>query len=77
MGLPWAKAVCRITWYTRTPNGRRDGDNCIAMLKAGLDALEGWVVVNDSALRLELADPFFVMAAKEGYVQLELTEVAE
>ena len=46
-------------------------------IRAGQDSLTGWVVVNDSALRLELADPFFVMAAKEGYVQLELTEVAE
>ena|SRR3990167_4466308 len=76
VGLPWDKAVCRITWYTRTPNNRRDADNCIASFKAGLDSLEGWVIVNDSGLVLELADPFFVMApGKEGYVQLELTEV--
>ena len=56
-----AKLTATITALV-TNNRRRDADGVIARLKAGFDALEGLVIVNDAGLRLVLSDPFFARA---------------
>ena len=75
-GLPWSAARASIHWLVRDPNRRRDRDNCIASLKVGLDTLTGMFVVDDSQLRIELAEPFFVkVEPRDEGVEIMLSEV--
>ncbi len=76
VGLPWAGAVVRVQWRVTDPGRRRDRDNALASIKAGLDSLSGVIVRDDSTLRPEFVEPFFVkVPPRQEGVWLEIAEV--
>lgn len=59
----------KLTFHTKTKR-RPDKDNCIAMMKAGLDGIADAIGIDDS--RFDLAEPEFGTPVKGGAVVIEI-----